>query len=556
MSTFIDGAPPSVDPEPDDSRSDPEHGEKQEPGEGSLWLREEIARRIAAANSNSGGRHARRDNGGPIPSTGRTPRHSATPAPPVAGPALPVRPPRRDQILGEAQRPDRDGVDLRPDPWTGPRRADPDAAGGPGRPSPGSAGRPLPRRRPVPSPGPDQPGAPSRAGLGLPSRPAPPQGAAAARLLSPPDEPPQAVPPPAGIPSATPQPGAPQPGSQQAGVPEPAAAPLAESPAATPQPTEVPAAGTPAAAGAVAGAPAAETSTPPAPGAPVAWARPGAPGAPSIGGAPAARRAGAASPAVSLSGPSFAPAPDVSSPGTPSRGFRRGPSEATTHDALPSVIRRPDPGPPTGPVLDEPVLDELEDDDYDDAADDNAADDAADDAADGFGDDEPEDEILWSAAALPPPHDPVAVPQQRAAEPEEDSEPPRGARFPRLDDTEAEPSKRVRVVLAERKGVARPVRTVVDIQEGTAVGELLRTDLIVSQLRVALRFAVFAAVTLGALPLLFAWYPVIGETAVMGLRLPWLLLGVLVYPFLLLLGWWHTRSAERVEQNFADHVQE
>jgi len=36
----------------------------------------------------------------------------------------------------------------------------------------------------------------------------------------------------------------------------------------------------------------------------------------------------------------------------------------------------------------------------------------------------------------------------------------------------------------------------------------------------------------------------------------WLLLGVLVYPFLLGLGWWHTRTAERVEQNFADHVQE
>ena len=36
----------------------------------------------------------------------------------------------------------------------------------------------------------------------------------------------------------------------------------------------------------------------------------------------------------------------------------------------------------------------------------------------------------------------------------------------------------------------------------------------------------------------------------------WLLLGVLVYPFLLGLGWWHTRTAERVEQNFADHVQD
>jgi hypothetical protein len=117
-------------------------------------------------------------------------------------------------------------------------------------------------------------------------------------------------------------------------------------------------------------------------------------------------------------------------------------------------------------------------------------------------------------------------------------------------------SRRVRVVLAERKGVARPVRTVVDIQEGTGVGELLRSNLIGSQLAVALRFAVGAGLTLGLLPLLFAFFPEIGLIDVFGLRLPWLLLGFLVYPFLLGLGWWHTRTAERVEQNFADHVQD
>ena len=122
------------------------------------------------------------------------------------------------------------------------------------------------------------------------------------------------------------------------------------------------------------------------------------------------------------------------------------------------------------------------------------------------------------------------------------------------DDEQA--SKRVRVVLAERKGVARPVRTVVDIQEGTGVGELLRTNLIGSQLAVALRFAIGAGLSLGLLPLLFAMLPEIGRMEVLGLRLPWLLLGVLVYPFLFLLGLWHTRTAERVEQNFADHVQD
>jgi hypothetical protein len=143
----------------------------------------------------------------------------------------------------------------------------------------------------------------------------------------------------------------------------------------------------------------------------------------------------------------------------------------------------------------------------------------------------------------------ISVPEQRGAE-------LRGARFPRPDVAEDLASKRVRVVLAERKGVARPVRTVVDIQEGTGVGALLRTNLIGSQLAVALRFAIGAGLTLGLLPLLFAMFPEIGRVEVLGIRLPWLLLGVLVYPFLFGLGLWHTRTAEHVEQNFADHVQD
>ncbi|MDN5857856.1 MAG: hypothetical protein L0H84_04465 [Pseudonocardia sp.] len=116
--------------------------------------------------------------------------------------------------------------------------------------------------------------------------------------------------------------------------------------------------------------------------------------------------------------------------------------------------------------------------------------------------------------------------------------------------------KRVRVVLAERRSIAHPVRTVVDVRDGTGVGEVLRRGLIRSQLKVALSFAAGTMLVLGALPLLFAYLPELGRTSVLGIRLPWLLLGGLVYPFLLGLGWWHARTAEKVEKGFADHVQD
>ncbi|GAA1872903.1 hypothetical protein GCM10009836_62290 [Pseudonocardia ailaonensis] len=131
-----------------------------------------------------------------------------------------------------------------------------------------------------------------------------------------------------------------------------------------------------------------------------------------------------------------------------------------------------------------------------------------------------------------------------------------GAELLELEDPDDGSPRRVRVVLSERKGVAKTVRTVVDVQENTAVGALLLKNLIRGQLGMALRVGTVAVVVLVALPILFAVVPGLGRFEVFGLRLPWVLLGVLVYPFLLVLGWWHTRGAEKVEQNFAEHVQD
>ena len=57
------------------------------------------------------------------------------------------------------------------------------------------------------------------------------------------------------------------------------------------------------------------------------------------------------------------------------------------------------------------------------------------------------------------------------------------------------------------------------------------------------------------LPLVFHLAPGAGRACGWSAcRSPWLLLGVLVYPWLLLLGWRYVRRAEANERDFADLV--
>jgi hypothetical protein len=118
------------------------------------------------------------------------------------------------------------------------------------------------------------------------------------------------------------------------------------------------------------------------------------------------------------------------------------------------------------------------------------------------------------------------------------------------------PPKRVRVVLAERKRARRVVRTLAEVEEQTGVGEMLVRQLIRAQLTASVWLALFAAAALGSLPLVFAYVPAVGELSVLGLRLPWLVLGFAVYPFMLGVGWMYVRLADRNEQNFVNVVED
>lgn len=125
------------------------------------------------------------------------------------------------------------------------------------------------------------------------------------------------------------------------------------------------------------------------------------------------------------------------------------------------------------------------------------------------------------------------------------------------------PQQRARVIAPERVRVTAP-RTVQRppgrpalraLDEQDVVGELLVRSLVRAQLGLALRLLAVLTALLGALPLLFALVPAASAAQVLGLPLPWLLLGVLVYPALIAGGWLHVRLAERHERDFVELVE-
>ena len=119
-----------------------------------------------------------------------------------------------------------------------------------------------------------------------------------------------------------------------------------------------------------------------------------------------------------------------------------------------------------------------------------------------------------------------------------------------------QPAGRVRVtnpLTSAPAHVRRSVRQ--EIDESTGIGEIYMRSLIRSQLRAAIAVALTLVLSVGALPLTFMAFDTVTEFRVLGVPAPWLILGVLVYPGLLALGWVYVRQAERAERDFAELVQ-
>jgi hypothetical protein len=115
--------------------------------------------------------------------------------------------------------------------------------------------------------------------------------------------------------------------------------------------------------------------------------------------------------------------------------------------------------------------------------------------------------------------------------------------------------RRQKVVLADPRIAASTLRARVELEEQTSWGELLIKDLVKAQLRTGLLLALLVIVVLGSVPVTFYFVPSFGRLSIIGVPLPWLILGILPFPLLFGIGLWYNRLAEQHERDFVDMIE-
>ncbi|MFD1847440.1 hypothetical protein [Arthrobacter flavus] len=121
-----------------------------------------------------------------------------------------------------------------------------------------------------------------------------------------------------------------------------------------------------------------------------------------------------------------------------------------------------------------------------------------------------------------------------------------------------DPPQRVRVTAPRSTSRPAPGSYPVarEMAEQSEVGELFVRSLIRSQLRLAVVVAAGFLVILIGIPVLLAVFPQIGELSVFTVPVPWLLLGLGVYPLVISCAALYVRSASRNEMRFRDLIDE
>lgn len=114
---------------------------------------------------------------------------------------------------------------------------------------------------------------------------------------------------------------------------------------------------------------------------------------------------------------------------------------------------------------------------------------------------------------------------------------------------------RVRVTRTRRLAAATPRRSLrEEVDAQSALGTTYVGSLVRAQRRLAARLVGGLVLVLLSLPALVLLVPSLGRAELLGLPLPWLALGVLVYPAIVAAAAWFTRASERLEADFSDVV--
>lgn len=91
-----------------------------------------------------------------------------------------------------------------------------------------------------------------------------------------------------------------------------------------------------------------------------------------------------------------------------------------------------------------------------------------------------------------------------------------------------------------------------ELEEQTGLGEVYLSALLRAQLRLSVAILLGIAVVVLGLPTLFVLVPATRDVLIGPIPLPWLAVGVLVYPVVFLAARIYVHQSERIEREFSD----
>ncbi len=117
-----------------------------------------------------------------------------------------------------------------------------------------------------------------------------------------------------------------------------------------------------------------------------------------------------------------------------------------------------------------------------------------------------------------------------------------------------EPRRRVRVTSPRREARLRAARrpATQELAEQTGLGEVYLSALLRAQLRLSLTILLGIGIVVLGVPAVFVLVPSARGIDIGPIPLPWLVIGVLIYPLVVVAARIYVRQSERIEREFVD----